>query len=285
MGFGSANCPVPAMDFFESLRTAIECPDAPAKSSLLLELAANLDRNTVDFDHAAPVFKFQEPSYATICGIVHGSKVPRRRNLDTVEGRIIFLHAIAHIEYSAIDLALDSAYRFRNLPPQYYEDFLTVALDEARHFGMLDSLLAKLGSHYGSQPVHTGIFDAMFRSNHSLRVRMAATHRHLEANGLDAHPDLSRKFAGYSDEIAMEIREVLQVIYQDEISHVRAGDFWYRYSCGAEGVPATTFPRDVADAIPGARFGAKTYNVDARLAAGFTLPDIELMKAGETLSR
>lgn len=268
------------MDFFSSLYT-IRCDaDVPRKLAAVAELdAALINGSAIIFDHEAEIAAVGNPTYAQICQIVHGSAVPRRRNLDTREGRVIFLHALAHIEYSAIDLALDSAYRFRRLPPHYYRDWFKVACDEARHFAMLRALLQELGADYGSLPVHTGIHDAMARSAMSLRLRVAATHRHLEANGLDAHEELQRKIAQFDDAFAQKITTALKIIYEDEITHVALGDKWYRYACAAEGVGTEHFRDDVRAAIPGTRFGKKALNIAARKRAGFT--DAELLDLGK----
>lgn len=262
------------MEFFHTLNAIRQEWDIPRKLAALVELDAALAGGSTIFDPRGTVDPVGEPSYIKICRIVHGSEVPKRRHLGTDEGRIIFIHALAHIEYSAIDLALDSAYRFRGLPPQYYEDWFRVARDEARHFAMLNELLGTWGSRYGALPVHTGIHDATARSETSLRRRMAATHRHLEANGLDAHPELARKFEAFTDANAGKIRAALKIIYDDEIGHVAAGDFWFRYACSLDGVSTDVFTGDVATAIPGTKFGRKSLNISARKKAGFT--DAEL---------
>lgn len=263
------------MEFFAALMAIAQSPDPKAKLAALYQLDAALEENRVVFDHDAAVQPVAAPSYAAFCTIVHGAKVVRRRNLGTRHGRGAFLHALAHIEYSAIDLALDSCYRFRHLPVQFYEDFFRIALDEARHFSRLSQLLAELDFCYGDFPVHTGIYDAMLRSAHSLRVRMAATHRHLEANGLDAHPELERKIRLFSDGHAKQIAAALQEIYHDEITHVAAGDFWFRYACGRDGVlPQDNFISDVQAAIPGAKFPKPHINRRARLAAGFSAVEL-----------
>lgn len=266
------------VEFFRALIAIRREADIDRKLADLAALDMALETpGRMAFDHAADVEDVGEPSFKNICKIVHGSAVERRRNLDTREGRGIFLHALAHIEYSAIDLAVDSAYRFRYLPPQYYEDWLRVAGDEARHFAMLRELLNEIDFDYGSFSVHTGIHDAMVRSAHSLRQRMAATHRHLEANGLDAHPELARKFMGFKDAFAGKISAALKIIFDDEITHVHAGDFWFRYACGMEDSEVDVFKRDVEAAIPGTRFGRKNLNLAARRKAGFTEHDLELM--------
>ncbi len=255
--------------------------DLKLKLSTLAAFSEALEtRDRVVYDTETPVVPLTTPSYAPICKIVHGSEVPRRRNLGTDEGRIIFLHALAHIEYSAIDLALDSAYRFRNLPPQFYSDWLSVALDEARHFVMLQQLLENLASGYGALPVHTGIHDAMVRSQDSLRRRMVAAHRHLEANGLDAHPELARKMSLFPDVMAVKIGAALKIIFDEEIGHVAAGDFWFRYACALDGADPNNFAADIELAIPGTRVGGKkNLNFEARRRAGFTEADLAALAA------
>lgn len=267
------------MEFFHTLNSIRQEWDIPRKLAALGDLDAALMGNTATFNPGSATLPITEPSFAKICMIVHGSEVPKRRNLGTNEGRINFIHALAHIEYSAIDLALDSAYRFRGLPPQYYEDWFRVALDEARHFAMLNDLLGTWGSRYGALPVHTGIHDAMARSEASLRQRMAATHRHLEANGLDAHPELARKFEAFADSDAGKIRAALKIIYDDEIGHVAAGDFWFRYACRLDGVSTDVFITDVGAAIPGTRFGKKNLNFEARKKAGFTDGELDYLNS------
>lgn len=263
------------MEFFTALQTIRLESDIPRKLSALAEFDKALQAGTVSIDHGSAIEPVTAPSFAALCRIVHGSQVERRRNLGTAEGRAVFLHALAHIEYSAIDLSLDSCYRFRYLPPQYYEDWLRVTFDEARHFVLLQDLLAKLGYHYGSFSVHTGIHDAMARSAGSMRQRMAATHRHLEANGLDAHPELARKIKLFDDPMAREISAALKVIFDDEVTHVHAGDFWFRYACSLDHVGTEVFTEDVQQAIPGTKFPRPHINREARLRAGFTQSELD----------
>lgn len=264
-------------EFFATLNRILSAQPISHKLAQLTQLPADLSAESfLTFAHDAAVAPVGPPGFAGTCQIVHGSQVEKRRNLDSTLGRAVFLHAIAHIEFSAIDLALDSCYRFRQLPPQYYEDWLTVAFDEARHFSLLRDLLLELGFDYGAFPVHTGIYDAMARSAGSVRQRMAATHRHLEAGGLDAHPELARKIAQFKDPFAVKIAAALDVIYHDEIGHVYAGDFWFRYACGQGGESTAVFADDVRAAIPGVRIGKKHMNTAARKLAGFT--DAELVE-------
>lgn len=269
-------------EFFTTLHKILSAQPIAVKLALLSQFSEDLAAvRPFVFDQDAEVKPVGPPGFAGTCEIVHGSQVEKRRHLDSPPGRAVFLHAIAHIEFSAIDLALDSCYRFRHLPPQYYEDWLIVAFDEARHFSMLRDLLWEIGFDYGAFAVHTGIYDAMARSTGSVRQRMAATHRHLEAGGLDAHPELARKMAQFKDPFAGKICKALDVIYHDEIGHVYAGDFWFRYACGAEGKSTAVFADDVRAAIPGVRIGKKHMNLEARKLAGFTSAELaELSEDG-----
>jgi len=272
-------------EFFATLERILSAQPIAHKLALLAQFSADLAAHPLlSFAHDAAVAPVGPPGFTGTCPIVHGSQVEKRRHLDSPLGRAVFLHAIAHIEFSAIDLALDSCYRFRHLPPQYYEDWLTVAFDEARHFSLLRDLLREIDYDYGAFPVHTGIYDAMARSAGSVRQRMAATHRHLEAGGLDAHPELARKIAQFKDPFAAKIATALDVIYHDEIGHVYAGDFWFRYACGAEGKSTAVFAEDVRAAIPGVRIGKKSMNVVARKLAGFTEAELLELSADNTTS-
>jgi uncharacterized ferritin-like protein (DUF455 family) len=159
--------------------------------------------------------------------VVAGNQVPRRRP-GTVEGRAALLHAVAHIEYSAIDLALDHAFRFRGLPVDYTTDWLRVAADEARHFALLQAHLRSIGYDYGDFPVHDSLWQMAVRTAHDPLARMALVPRLMEARGLDATPPILEKLQLAGDHEAVRI---LEVILQDEIGHVAIGDRWFRYLC------------------------------------------------------
>ncbi|RUM66026.1 MAG: DUF455 domain-containing protein, partial [Sulfurimonas sp.] len=183
------------MDFFQTLQTILLTTTPHEKIErfqAFYRCYAN-DAGHVFYIHTQAPLLFTEPSYTTHCHVVPPQQVPRRNNLQSREGHIALVHAIAHIEYSAIDLALDATYRFRNLPHRYYNDWLEVAADEIRHFQMLEKILHDLGSHYGALPVHNALFEAQNRTAHSLLHRMAVVPRYLEANGLDATPQIIEK--------------------------------------------------------------------------------------------
>jgi len=184
-------------DFFTLALEALNESDPGTKCSLVEKLYSKLKEGTLTFDHSLPITERDRPSYADFATIVKPAEVPGRRRFDTREGQGTLLHAIAHIEYSAIDLALDSAYRFRNMPEEYYLDWIEVADDEVRHFRMLEGLMKKIGVKYGDYPVHTLLFDAGKKSGRDLLHRMAVVPRYLEAGGLDANPKIVQKLQSY----------------------------------------------------------------------------------------
>lgn len=168
-----------------------------------------------------------------------------KRSLQTPIGRAALLHAITHIEFNAINIALDAVYRFRGLPVAYYHDWLQVAAEEANHFALLNAYLQELGYAYGDLTAHSGLWDMVTQTAHSVLVRMALVPRVLEARGLDVTPGICAKFAAQGDNRAVEI---LSVIESEEIGHVAIGNRWYAWCCAQAGLPPlTTFERLMQD--------------------------------------
>ncbi|WP_353662373.1 ferritin-like domain-containing protein [Hydrogenimonas sp. SS33] len=240
----------------------------------------NLRHGVFTFDHDTPVETFDTPSYASVAPIVRPREVPKRKRFDDPEGQGVLLHAIAHIEYSAIDLALDSAYRFRRMPEAYYADWVEVAHDEVRHFRMLEALMRKIGVRYGDYPVHTALFDAGRKSGGDPLERMAVVPRYLEANGLDANPKIIEKLRRYPPTPMLEaIVEALEVILEEEVSHVSKGDRWFKHFCEARGVDTAVYFDIVERYYPGLEQKNLRLNVDARRAAGFACDELKRMGA------
>lgn len=199
-----------------------------------------------------------------------------RRSPATPEGRAVLIHAIAHIEFNAINLALDAVWRFAGLPADYYLDWLRVAREEAGHFVLVSEHLATLGHAYGDFDAHDGLWTMCVKTAHDPLARMALVPRTLEARGLDATPPMQRKLAKAGDARAVEI---LDVILRDEIGHVAVGNRWYRWLCERAGVdPVAHY------AVLAARHGAPRlkgpFNLAARGAAGFTPGEIEALARG-----
>lgn len=161
-------------------------------------------------------------------------EVPRRRINRNPAGRAALLHALAHIELNAIDLAFDIIARFveADVPRRFFEDWLKVGDDEARHFVMLDDRLRDLDSHYGAQPAHDGLWQASMDTAHDLMARLAIVPMVLEARGLDVTPMMIEKLKAAED---FESAEILQTIHDDEITHVEVGTKWFNHLCAEEG--------------------------------------------------
>ena len=268
------------MEFFAETLRALRESDPRRKGVLVEQLYSNLKENRLRFDHEAPVEELSTPSYAAFARIVRPRDVPKRKRFDDPEGQGVLLHAIAHIEYSAIDLALDSAYRFRHMPRDYYLDWIEVADDEVRHFRMLDDLMKKVGVRYGDYPVHTALFDAGRKTAGEVLERMAVVPRYLEAGGLDANPKIIEKLGRYAATPTIEaIVEALEVILEEEVSHVAKGDRWFKAICRERGISYDIYFDIIERYYPGLEKKTLRLNVDARRAAGFACEELKRMGA------
>jgi uncharacterized ferritin-like protein (DUF455 family) len=198
---------------------------------------------------------------------------PRRlaqRGLGTPEGRAALVHAVAHIEFNAINLAWDAVYRFRDMPVAYYRDWAQVAADEARHFALLQARLAELGHAYGDFDAHDGLWDMAVRTADSCLARMALVPRVLEARGLDVTPGMIERLRNVGDHDTVAI---LQIILREEVAHVAAGSRWFAWCCERAGVDApATFHSLLETHLRGAVRGP--FNTDARLQAGFSAAEL-----------
>ena len=201
--------------------------------------------------------------------LVEPALVPRRTPF-TPAGRAALLHAVAHIEFNAINLALDAVWRFAGLPEAYYRDWQRVAAEEALHFSLLAEYLHDLGHAYGDFDAHDGLWAMCDKTAADPIARMALVPRTLEARGLDATPPMRAKFERAGDARAVEI---LDIILRDEIGHVAVGNRWYRWLCARDG-----FDPVAHYALLAARHGAPRpkgpFNLAARRAAGFSEEEI-----------
>ncbi len=266
------------MEFFTTLENILQISDPKRKIANFSQFYEKYQKEELICDHAQESVVFEKPSYASFCQIVSPKDVPKRKRLDTKEGRAILLHAIAHIEYSAIDLAIDSAYRYKNMPKSFYDDWLEVAMDECRHFTMIERLLERIGYAYGSFPVHQGLFDAGRRARGFLE-RMAVVPRYLEANGLDANPLIMEKLAKFQDDFAKEVVKALGIILDEEIGHVKKGNRWFLWECACKGIRESTkaYFEAVERIYPGTLHSKVHINVQGRREAGFSCEEIELL--------
>ena len=197
-----------------------------------------------------------------------------QRGLGSAEGRAALVHAIAHIEFNAINLAWDAVYRFRGMPADFHSDWVEIADDEARHFQMLSERLNELGYRYGDFDAHNGLWEMAVATADSCLQRMALVPRVLEARGLDVTPGMIRRLRAVGDSATADI---LEVILREEVAHVAAGSRWFAWCCAQAGVePESTFAGLLDRHMHGSLRGP--FNIEARLSAGFS--DAELAHLG-----
>jgi uncharacterized ferritin-like protein (DUF455 family) len=230
------------MSFYINLELALSTNNVNTKKLYVLSCLDNCTKNEIDNSFTKAPKIFLVPSFYSICTIVEPKMLVARKNLDTMGGLGTLIHSIAHIEYSAIDLAIDAVYRFREMPIQYRIDWLEVALDEIRHFEMLLELLAKVGYKYGDFPVHQGLFDVSMNTTSSVIDRMAVVPRYFEASGLDVNPQIIKKLKNLKKlPIILELISTLEIILHEEIDHVHKGDKWFKYLCDQDGLKYSVY--------------------------------------------
>ena len=258
--------------FSESARCR-SLSDPAAKCHAVAELASAFAAGELVFDPAIPL-PADQPGRPERPELIDPARVPRRR-LGSPAGRAAFVHAIAHIEFNAINLALDAVCRFRDMPVAFHGDWISVAADEARHFEMLSARLAELGVAYGDFPAHNGLWEMAERTIDSCMVRMALVPRVLEARGLDVTPGMITRLREAGDE---ETSGILEIILAEEIHHVAVGSRWFRYCCEREGrEPGATFIHLLQTCNTGTVRGP--FNTAARLDAGFTQVEMERLES------
>ncbi len=191
--------------------------------------------------------------------------MPKRGRAGSPRARFALLHALAHIELNAIDLAADIAGRFGHLmPPAFAAEWLRIAAEEATHFGLLQALLEESGGSYGDLPAHDGLWQAASATAHDLAARLAVVPQVLEARGLDVTPAMIARFEAAGDGRAAA---VLARILEDEVGHVAAGNRWFRHVVGESGAdPAARFRDLVRAHFRGAL--KPPFNGSARAEAG-----------------
>lgn len=224
-------------------------------------------------ESGSAVVKLTEPGRPDVPVLVD-AKALAKRGLGSAAGRIALLHSLAHIEFNAINLALDAVYRFRSMPTAYVTDWLKVASDEGQHFLLLANRLHELDSHYGALSAHDGLWEMALRTDHDVLVRMALVPRILEARGLDVAPPMIVKLQKQGDEASAKI---LQRIYHDEITHVEIGNRWFGYVCQQRDLDGASVFRDLL-AGPSSAYLRSPFNDEARLKAGFTKEEMQVIR-------
>jgi uncharacterized ferritin-like protein (DUF455 family) len=204
-----------------------------------------------------------------------------RRSMQSREGRAVLLHALAHIEFNAINLALDAVWRFGSMPQAFYIDWLRVASEEAHHFSLLCARLAEFGHAYGDFPAHDGLWDMCERTRGDVLARMALVPRTLEARGLDASPPIRARLQQAGD---LASAAILDVILRDEIGHVLIGNRWFRHLCDQTGADAHQTYLRLSDEYRAPKLRGP-FNFEARRDAGFEEEELAALAGLEARQR
>ncbi len=254
-------------------------PDYEVKSSGVLALAQAWREGRLSLAaDAVLAANAPIPGRPPLPELVSPIEVPHR-SMVTEEGRAAMIHALAHIEFNAINLALDAIWRFAGMPREYYADWLQVAAEEAQHFSLLAAHLLSKGHVYGDFKAHNSLWDMAEKTRGDILARMALVPRTMEARGLDATPPLSAKLAQAGD---MEAARILDIILADEIGHVLIGNRWFAWACQAQGLePVATY------AALATRYQAPQlrgpFNLAARRAAGFSESELIALQGAKKM--
>lgn len=198
-----------------------------------------------------------------------------RRPVHTAEGRASLIHALAHIELNAVDLALDIVWRFAGMPDDFYRQWVKVAQEEAYHFTLLRDHLRGMGHEYGDFPAHNALWEMAEKTKGDVLARVALVPRTLETRGLDASPPIKAKLVKAGD---LRAGEILDIILRDEIGHVALGNHWYRWLCTKRGLEPLSTYAELA-ATYGAPKPRGPFNLNARRAAGFTEEELRALES------
>lgn len=252
-------------DFYELAEQCLYAPAIADKLAITDRAALIFERRGFVFDDAKPPRPAGEARFPERPRLVDPRDLPRR-SLATEAGRVAFLHALAHIEFTAIQLAWDMAYRFRGLPEEFYYDWLRVAIEEAAHFRALTGRLREFGADYGHLPAHRGLWELAENTVGDVLHRLALVPRFMEARGLDVSPGMIAKLEQLGDTASVDI---LKMILREEIGHVTFGSRWFHYVCEQRGLDAemeyfALVERYIRGPVRG------PFNKEARRKAGFS---------------
>jgi uncharacterized ferritin-like protein (DUF455 family) len=266
-------------DLHSRAYACLAADDPERKCAGTRETWALLGSGALAIDPAAHTVSLDAPGRPARPALVPPRDLPRRR-LSTPEGRAALLHALAHIEFNAINLAWDAVCRFAGMPEDFYRDWTSVAYEEAYHFRLLRERLRALGHDYGDFPAHDGLWSMALQTGGDVLLRMALVPRVLEARGLDVTPGIMERLreAGDAESVA-----ILEIILRDEIGHVAIGTRWFHHVCAERGLePEATFRALLAEYMPGRVKGP--FHHPARAQAGFSareLEELERLDGGE----
>ena len=258
---------------YSQLQAALLATDPTQKCVLTQTLHQAAEAGELQWDTDAPCLDFARAGQPDKPVLVDPKQVKPRR-MATPEGYAALLHAVAHIEFNAINLALDAAYRFRHIAPEFQLDWLRVAAEEAQHFCLMRERLQAHGFDYGDFEAHNHLWDMAYKTAYDPLLRMALVQRVLEARGLDVTPAMRAKIEQKGD---AETCKVLDIIYRDEVGHVKVGNDWYHCLCQQRGLDALSVFKQLIQRYDLFLFRGHL-NIEARERAGFSAFELSLLQ-------
>ena len=261
-------------NLYQEAKTCFLMADPDEKLERSLAIAGEWDAGLLEWKEGdallEPVIHFDAPGRLGKPELVQTNKV-KNRGFKSIHQRASLVHALAHIELTAVNLSWDSVYRYRHMPKEYYDDWVQTAKEETQHFYLLRQSLRDMGYEYGDFPAHNELWQMAVDTAEDLMARMAIVHRVLEARALDVVPMSVEKFRGIGDR---KTADSLVIIANDEIGHVNAGSRWFRYRCEQEEVDSDkmffTLMKKYLRSSPKGPF-----NREARIKAGFSLAELQ----------
>jgi uncharacterized ferritin-like protein (DUF455 family) len=255
---------------FDKALHCIEIADPFEKATETQNLQQRWYSNELSTESSDRPIRIPNPGRPEKPRLVHPMKVPKR-GFKSKQGLVRLVHAIAHIEFNAINLALDAVYRFRQMPEDFVSDWLQVAVEESSHFLMLAQYLDDNGSCYGDYDAHNGLWEMALKTDHDVMVRMALVPRVLEARGLDVTPGMIARLRSVGEQSLVDI---LEIIHREEIGHVLVGTRWFNYACQQRGLsPLIIFTELLREYMKGSIQGP--FDHESRLQAGFTEEELQ----------
>lgn len=261
------------LPLYQHLQDALAESAPKLKCELTHQLHHAACANNILWDIDTPIEDFLRAGQPTRPQLVDPKQV-KPRKMSTPEGYAALLHAVAHIEFNAINLALDAAYRFRNISQQFTLDWLRIAAEEAKHFQLMRGRLQAHGFDYGDFEAHNHLWDMAYKTAYDPLLRMALVPRVLEARGLDVTPAMREKIAQKGDTATCD---VLDIIYRDEVGHVKVGNDWYHYLCQQRGLDALGLFQQLIKRYDLFLFRGHL-NIEARERAGFSEFELALLQ-------
>ncbi len=258
------------MNLYQQAKNCFLSPVPEEKLQLSLQIASEWEAGILDWQEGETPLQLDQPGKLDKPVLVELKKI-KKRGFNSIQQRASLIHALAHIELTAVNLAWDSIYRYRGLPKKYYDDWVQTGKEESQHFQLLQQSLNNMGYKYGDFPVHNELWQMAVTTADDLMARMAIVHRVLEARALEVIPFSVDKFRDLGDK---HTADSLIIIANDEIGHVNAGARWFRYRCEQEKVNSDEmFFKLIKKYLKASPKGP--FNYDARLKAGFSQNELQ----------